>query len=222
MPSAIYLFDIDGTLLRAGGAGSRAFDEVMREQHAIDNASAGTAFGGKTDPWIIDDIFRRHLGRPARAAERAAFLERYLPLLDAELERRPLRVLPSVASTLATLGASAALGVATGNVEPAAAIKLRHAGLSAHFRFGGYGSDSHDRAELVAVAIARARAFAAATTPVVVVGDTVHDIAAARACDVEVCAVATGGAPREALGAADAVFDSMHELVAWHQRRFAA
>lgn len=217
MAEVIYLFDIDGTLLRAGGAGARAFDRVMRELHGVEGASAGTAFGGKTDPWIIDQLYRRHLDRAATAADVAEFVARYLPYLEDELEDKPPRVLPLVDETLRELRSHAVLGVATGNVEPAAEIKLRRAGLDGYFRFGGYGSDSWQRAELVAAAIERARAFAAPGAEVVVVGDTVHDIAAARACGVMVCAVATGPDPREALVGADAVFDSMGELTAWHR-----
>lgn len=70
-------------------------------------------------------------------------------------------------------------------------------------------------------ALMRARAFAPRHAEVVVVGDTIHDIAAARACGATVCAVTTGSDPREALLSADAVFDSMEELMPWHQARFA-
>jgi phosphoglycolate phosphatase len=222
MNHVVYLFDIDGTLLRAGGAGARAFDRVMEGLHCIVNASAGTAFGGKTDPWIIDQLYRRHLGRAASDGDVAEFVTSYLPLLEDELERQPLRVLPEVTDTLHALTGDAVLGVATGNVEAAATIKLRCAGLLDHFRFGGFGSDARDRGELVAVAIERARAYAPADAAVVVVGDTIHDIEAARACQVEVCAVATGSDPREALTSADAVFSSMGELLRWHRVRFAA
>jgi phosphoglycolate phosphatase-like HAD superfamily hydrolase len=220
MTEIVYLFDIDGTLLRAGGAGSRAFDRVMRELHEVEDASVGTAFGGKTDPWIIDQLYRRLLGRAASQEDVDTFIGRYLPYLEDELATRPLRVLPAVEDTLAALGQRAVLGVATGNVAAAADIKLRYAGLTGHFRFGGYGSDSWQRAELVAVAIERARAFAPPQAEVVVVGDTVHDIAAARACGVQVCAVATGPDPADALGEADAVFARLDELLPWHHARW--
>lgn len=84
---------------------------------------------------------------------------------------------------------------------------------------GGYGCDSRVRAELVARAIERGRARGP-VSDVVVVGDTVHDIAAARACSARVCAVATGGDSAEQLAAADAVFASLAELPAWHSTNF--
>ncbi len=222
MTDVVYLFDIDGTLMRAGGAGARSFDRVMVELHAIERASEGVLFGGKTDPWIIDQLYQRHFARAVTEADLAAFLARYLPLLEAELAAKPPLVLPGVVAALdelAQLG-GCTLGVATGNVEPAAEIKLRHADLLGRFAFGGYGSDSPDRAALVAIAIERARALAPRHTEVIVVGDTVHDIAAARACDATVCAVTTGADLRAALTSADAVFDSMAELLPWHRQRF--
>ena len=111
------------------------------------------------------------------------------------------------------------LGVATGNVRAGAEAKLAAAGLDGYFALGGYGSDSHLRAELVAAAIARARRRAE-IREVVVVGDTIHDISAARACGAVACAVATGSDPAEALGHADVVLRAMTELPAWHTARF--
>src|SRR5262249_20144037 len=108
-----------------------------------------------------------------------------------------------------------------GNVRAGAAAKLAVAGLDGWFdaEIGGYGSDSHVRAELVARAIERGRARGE-VAEVVVVGDTIHDIAAARARGATVGAVATGGDPADALAGADVVFASMAELPAWHARRF--
>jgi phosphoglycolate phosphatase len=130
-------------------------------------------------------------------------------------------VLAGVGDALAWLAVrpEVLLGVATGNVRAGADAKLAAAGLAGYFALGGYGSDSHLRAELVAAAIARGRQRAD-IREVVVVGDTVHDISAARACGAVACAVATGSDPAEALGHADAVLDSMAELPAWHGRRF--
>jgi phosphoglycolate phosphatase-like HAD superfamily hydrolase len=52
----------------------------------------------------------------------------------------------------------------------------------------------------------------------VVVGDTIHDISAAKANDAHVWAITTGGDSRESLSNADAVMDWMSELPSLHQQ----
>jgi phosphoglycolate phosphatase len=217
----LYLFDIDGTLLRARNAGRRQFDAVFAAHHGIEGACDGLRFGGKTDPALIDELFLARRGRRATDDERAAFLDAYLPLLRADLAQSGVEVLGGVVETLAWLAArpGVLLGIATGNVRGGADAKLAAAGLLEYFTLGGYGCDSAVRAELVAAAIARARQHAE-LREIVVVGDTIHDISAARACGVVACAVATGSDPAEALAHADVVLASLAELPAWHAARF--
>jgi phosphoglycolate phosphatase-like HAD superfamily hydrolase len=222
--TVLYLFDIDGTLLHAHYSGRNAFDAVMAERHGIADASNGIRYGGKTDPQIVDEIFMARLGRHATAEEHAGFLDAYLPRLRSLLDAHGVEVLAGVTETLAFLAATpqtVRLGVATGNVRAGAHAKLAAAKLDTWFDIGGYGCDSAVRAELVAAAIERGRAGRTCIREVVVVGDTIHDIAAARACGATVCAVATGSDPADKLRDADAVFTSMSELPAWHATRFA-
>lgn len=221
--TVLYLFDIDGTLLHAHGSGRGAFDAVMHELHGITDASAGIRYGGKTDHAIVDEIFVARLGRPSTEDERAAFLAAYIPRLRAMLADGGVEVLTGVVEALDFLAAEQAvqLGIATGNIREGAAAKLEAAQLTGWFAnaVGGYGCDSKIRAELVARAIERGRQ-ARDVKEVVVVGDTIYDIAAARACGATVCAVATGADPADKLGEADAVFQSMRELPAWHAARY--
>jgi phosphoglycolate phosphatase-like HAD superfamily hydrolase len=212
----LYLFDIDGTLLHARGSGRGAFDRVMHEQHGISDASDGIRYGGKTDPAIVDEIFQARLGRAPTSAERDAFFDAYIPRLERMLDEQGVVVYDGVVAALVYLKSRARLAIATGNIRRGAAAKLAAAELAPWFELGGYGCDSPVRAELVAKAIERA----GSVDEVVVVGDTIHDIAAARACGATVCAVATGADPASALGHADAVFASLLELPAWHAARF--
>lgn len=217
--TVLYLFDIDGTLLDAHGSGRGAFDAVMAEQHGVANASAGIRYGGKTDPAIVDEIFVARLGRAPTDRERAAFLEAYLPRLRAMLAADGVRVFDGVIAALEFLAPRARLGIATGNIREGADAKLAAAGLRDWFSLGGYGCDSPVRSELVARAVERGRR-AGDVREVVVVGDTIHDISAARACGATVCAVATGVDPADKLAHADAVFARLTELPAWHEARF--
>ena len=218
--TVLYLFDIDGTLLLAHGSGRGAFDAVMHELHGVADASNGIRYGGKTDHAIVEEIFVARLGRSATDEERAAFLAAYIPRLQQMLSEQGVEVLSGVTEALEFLAARPVrLGIATGNIREGAAAKLSAARLESWFDVGGYGCDSKLRAELVARAIQRGRE-GRDVKEVVVVGDTIYDIAAARACGATVCAVATGSDPADKLGDADAVFHSMSELPAWHAARF--
>jgi phosphoglycolate phosphatase-like HAD superfamily hydrolase len=100
---------------------------------------------------------------------------------------------------------SVALAVLTGNTEAGARVKLRHFRIDHHFPVGAYGDDHHDRNELGPIALERARhRFGKDFRPdgIVVIGDTLRDIACARAFGAKVIAVATGAATRAELAAA--------------------
>lgn len=220
-----YLFDLDGTLLRAGGVGARSLATVFAARHGVADAARGIRFHGRTDRMIVGDMFRGALGREGTADEVDAILADYLLELERALPTYDgFRVLPDADDVLRWLALQPGvrIGVATGNVAGGARLKLARAGLEHHFGFGGYGCDSPVRAELVACAARRAGAGAGDT--VVVVGDTVLDVEAARANHALCVAVATGGDDRATLEAsgADVVMDRLGELPAWHQARFGA
>jgi len=86
------------------------------------------------------------------------------------------------------------LGLVTGNLEPIAHAKLSRVGLDQYFRLGGFGSDHQQRAELVRIAVRRAREeFSFPANGVVhLIGDTPKDIAAGKAAGVLTVGVATG------------------------------
>jgi phosphoglycolate phosphatase len=222
----LYLFDIDGTLLLTGGAGTVALEQVFLTHYGIAGAMRGVKPGGKTDPMIIAEMFEHNLGRAPTEAEIATVLEDYVPLLrQAVAVSVSYRLMPAVHEALDFLAAAGGvcLALATGNVRAAAQVKLDRAGLWERFAVGGFGCDSADRAALVARAIERARAHTGVDHDpgeIVVVGDTERDVHAARACGVRVLAVATGSVSREALAAEqpDAVFDTLAELPEWHSR----
>jgi phosphoglycolate phosphatase len=223
----LYLFDIDGTLLLTGGAGTVALEQVFLAHYGVTGAMQGVSPGGKTDPMIVIEIFERHLGRAPADDEIARVLDAYVPLLrQAVMASAGYRLMPSVYEALDFLAADSAvcLALATGNIRRAAQVKLDRAGLWERFAVGGFGCDSADRALLVARGIERARALARrawASEEIVVVGDTPRDVHAARACGVRVIAVATGAATRDALAdeRPDALFDTLAELPDWHRAR---
>jgi phosphoglycolate phosphatase-like HAD superfamily hydrolase len=212
MQPIIALFDIDGTLLSAGGAGRRAVELALGEVlHELDQdvSLESVEFAGRTDPWIV----RAALMQYGVAAEEDLIdevLRRYAVHLPRELLRAPaFEVLPGVLSLLSELRDrdDLVLGLGTGNTEPAAYAKLERGGLDSFFAFGGFGSDHAERPEVLRTALHRGLKRTGAQfedARVVVIGDTPHDVAAAQAIGAHCIAVSTGGYGAEALQAAGA------------------
>ncbi len=96
------------------------------------------------------------------------------------------------------------LGLLTGNLERGARLKLAPPDYNRYFPFGAFGSDSADRYTLPPVAVERALAHTGrrfSGKSIVIVGDSVHDVACGRDLGVRSVAVATGITSVERLGA---------------------
>ena len=196
---SLILFDIDGTLLRAGTDVHRAsFDHAYRAVYGLPLTLDGIPAAGRTDTWLLAEPLRRR-GVPdaeiwrlmPRAFEAMqAYTEEHL----SDLRDRVLPGIPEVLSGLRERGAL--LGLLTGNLSRIAHAKMRHAGLDGYFDVGGFGEESEFRADLVPVALAAAgRSSEHPIRPgdVVVVGDTPFDVEAGKAHGTLTIGVATGG-----------------------------
>ncbi|MDO8541249.1 MAG: HAD family hydrolase [Opitutaceae bacterium] len=199
----LLLWDIDGTLIASGGAGMRALQDALRNVFGIDGSLADIDFGGRTDHWIMREVFRK-FGLEPSAENFARYFEGYIAALPGELANLHARVLPGVRDILQAAAAHGqiAQGLLTGNMKRGAQVKLAHHGLWEHFLFGAFADDSEHRNELGPHAVRRAGEqhgvdFSAAN--VWVIGDTPHDIACGKVIGARTLAVATGGYPLEQL-----------------------
>ena len=233
----LVLFDIDGTLIRGQGMGGKALERAFAEILEVPDASSVYSrelFNGRSDPAIIADLAAILGVEAERLAARRADLHRsYLRhLVDTVAESKGKRVLPGVREAVEELAGLAGVrqGLLTGNVEEGARRKLEPFDLNRFFPFGGFGDDTHDRREIAARAHARGEEHAGMAVPperVAVIGDTVHDVAAAHAHGFLAVAVETGDVPRDVLvdAGADVVFADLAAdggLVAWLRRRWGA
>ena len=190
----LVLFDIDGTLILSGGAGTRSLYRAFQIRYGIEPDWTAIRFDGKTDPLIIQEIVSMYGVDDEPGQD---LYDIYLSILPDEIRRSPnFRVLPGARELVAHLSADPGclIGLATGNVETGAQLKVERAGLSSYFPFGGYGSDSGDRTELIRTAIRRGSELALplAVNEVFVIGDTPRDIQHGRAAGATTIAVATG------------------------------
>jgi phosphoglycolate phosphatase len=205
-------------LLRATGAHAAALRRAAGAVHGADLDGLQVEVAGRTDAAIARDLLRRtgigDAAIDARAADVArAAADAYEELCPPDLSGF---VAPGVVEALAALAREPQryrLALVTGNLEPVARRKLANAGIGHYFEAGqgGFGSDAERRAELPAVARARAGDWARERT--VVIGDTPRDIACARADGVRVIGVATGPYAAEARAAADAVVDGVRAVL---------
>ena len=195
----LVLFDIDGTLLSASGAGRRALDRALREVYGTAGPIDSYDFHGGTDSQIVHDLLgMAGLSSDEIAAREARLYARYRECLEAEVgDGRGVSLYPGVAALVEALGAAEGclVGLLTGNIEAGARIKLRPTGLWPRFRVGAYGSDHADRDRLPAIAAGRAEGLVGRVfrgQDMVIIGDTPRDIGCARAFDARCLAVATG------------------------------
>lgn len=220
------LFDIDGTLLLAHGAGQRAMTRAGTALFGEVFSLEGLDFSGRLDPDIFAEATERS-GLAPRSGDHERFRDLYLAELERELAAEDARViaLPGVKAALDAVGelTHLARGLLTGNYGPAARLKLQGAGLDPDFfPVTAFGDDAPDRPGLVEVALQRSRALGAELRPeeVVVIGDTPRDVECAHKNGARCVAVATGRFTADALAAAgaDEVLEDLTEidkLVRW-------
>lgn len=194
----LVLWDVDGTLIHAGGHGARAFEEAFE---AVTGRLPGPIdWAGRTDHHIALSMLG---GEHERLPD---VLEQLVAALAARRDSiaRDGAVYPGVRETLEALHHADGVinSLLTGNLEANAAVKVGAFGLERwlDFESGAYGSDPHERrSDLVAIARERAAARYGEPTGVVLVGDTPLDVLAAREAGARAVAVATGFADPDAL-----------------------
>jgi phosphoglycolate phosphatase-like HAD superfamily hydrolase len=206
----LVLWDIDHTLVTIGGVSreiyANAFEEVIGQPlREVANMT------GRTERAILAETLALHgVSNPE-----AQFDDLYAALARAadklrERMRAAGRRLPGAVEAIAALAKRTVVqSVVTGNVEPIAITKLEVFDLAERldFEVGGYGSDGDTRPPLIRRAWQRAQdKYGRTFKPdrVVVIGDTPHDMSAAREVGVRAVGVATGDSTVDELAAAHA------------------
>ena len=200
----ILLWDIDGTLLQSGIKGSfkEYFAHALEKVYGTSGNIAEVNAAGSTDSQII-----------LKALESEGFtvtdvfskLDEFTKVLLEEMNlyiqqnENVYEILPGVREVLETTSQNPRLlnSLLTGNLAVGAESKLRYIDLWHYFQNlpHAYGDISHDRRELGKVAEKMINDFLGIELnpkQFIVIGDTKHDIAAARAFGAKVIAVGTG------------------------------
>ncbi|MCC7388558.1 MAG: HAD hydrolase-like protein [Phycisphaerales bacterium] len=216
----LILFDIDATLLTTKGAGVRAMVDAGKQIHGQSFHSDGIDFAGRLDPLILADLLAAN-GIPPTADALAAMRRVYAGALARRLAdgdtSRPLPGVMALLTRVTAMTDRCTTGLLTGNFAETGSMKLQAAGIDPDgFAIRVWGDDSPHhppaRDHLPGVAIQRAgEAWGrpARGDEVVVIGDTPHDIACARAHGCRAIAVATGKFTTDDLAHADLTLDTL-------------
>jgi phosphoglycolate phosphatase-like HAD superfamily hydrolase len=217
----LLLFDVDGTLLSARGAGRRAVKAALECVYGTCAGIDEYDLRGKTDQRILFDVMQAAgLARETVKERLDDFFAAYARGLAHEIgDGRDVVTLPGVADLIPRLGKvdEVLLGLLTGNIEEGARIKLGPTGLWRYFAVGAFGSDDLDRRRLPSLAARRAQAligYPFRPEQVLVIGDTPLDIECARAFGAVAVAVATGFHSRAELMTErpDLLFDDLSDI----------
>jgi phosphoglycolate phosphatase len=212
----LLLFDIDGTILLTGGAGSKAMLAAGRKLFG-DSFSFDLDTSGKLDTQIYKELIKLN---PALDIQHRheEFREAYLNLLEFELNwENKAFLMPGIKVLLEDLRKRQhiTLGLLTGNYGPAARLKLKAVDIQHDwFLITAFGDEGVTRPDLVELAMKRYKELKNETLQsreVVVIGDTPKDVACAQAHGCVAFAVATGRWSVEQLQAAraDIVVDNL-------------
>lgn len=217
----LILWDVDGTLLRTGGAGRRALEVAVRSVVPQLDEVPHVRMSGLTDQRILWSIMEA-----AGVASIETLLPEAMEVAEQEIAksldwiRDEGTCLPGVVTLLERLDAidGARQTLLTGNLVMNAKMKMRAFDLERFIDFdvGAYGSDHIERTELVPVALRRVRELRGETyapNEVWVVGDTEHDLACARAGAVRCLLVGTSWDGEDPVGdfGADAYFEDLSD-----------
>lgn len=200
----LVLFDIDGTLVHTGGAGTKAFTETFARVFGLHHGAERMKFAGRTDYSLVREFFKMH-GVPESRENFAQFFASYPHQLHHVLARTGGQECPGIRPLIADLLAlpqPPMLGLLTGNIQLGAEIKLRHFGLWDAFVMGGFADDHEDRNHIAVAALQRGRRVLDPhlhPQEVVVIGDTPFDVRCGKFIGAKTLAVATGGAKLEEL-----------------------
>jgi phosphoglycolate phosphatase-like HAD superfamily hydrolase len=200
----LILFDIDGTLVHTGHAGTQAFKKTFATEFNLHHGSEKMKFAGRTDVSLVREFFKIH-ALSETPEHFAQFFERYVFWLDHILSHSTGTVCHGVRKFIGDLQAlpqPPMLGLLTGNIRLGAELKLRRFGLWDIFQIGGFADDNEDRNQIAAAAFERGRRVMGKNLQaqeIVVIGDTQFDIRCGKFIGAKVLAVATGGATLEEL-----------------------
>jgi phosphoglycolate phosphatase len=199
----ILLWDLDGTLVHGKRYGVFKDYTVPMLERVFGTAGSlrGMIVSGMTDLQIVEESLRdKGITRAHISARKEELLRCYMEEMKRETGNgnQIIEAMPGAREVLQRIEEHPRYlsALLTGNIEPAAHLKVEITGLAQFFRLpGAFGDDSFDRRDLPSLAAQRINEHLGANLQpeqFIVIGDTPNDIACARHFGARVLAVATG------------------------------
>jgi phosphoglycolate phosphatase len=205
----LVLFDIDGTILNAGGIGRGAIyqsiEEISGEVGVSPRELRQVRMSGKTDTQIVHEILEDSLPASVIQNMLPRIFDRLTELLSVACQQNAhIKLLDGVPELIAAVTdhEMCVPGLLTGNSRRSAAVKLDVFELNPFFQVGAFGDDAHYRSALVDIAVQRAveeTGHRFRGKDIVILGDTPNDIVCGQHLGVCAIAVATGRFTRDEL-----------------------
>ncbi|HYX29895.1 MAG TPA: HAD family hydrolase [Pyrinomonadaceae bacterium] len=198
----ILLWDLDGTLVRGARYGIFKDYTVPMLESVFGTAGClpEMIVSGMTDLQIVEEALRDEgITREHISAKKDELLSCYIK----EMKRATgngdhvITAMPGARQVLEAVDAHPRYlsALLTGNIEPAAYLKVEITGLAEFFQLpGAFGNESFDRSDLPGLAAERINKHLQAnlsTDQFIVIGDTPNDVACARHFGARVVALAT-------------------------------
>lgn len=191
----LILWDLDGTLMTCGAAGTRALNEAFRRLYGIENAFSKAGVGHAMDAVILDRIMEDNkLDRGGLDRVK----EQYVLILQSVLDQNPdKRVLPGVRELLEYIDGSENIysALLTSNLRLGAETKLKSVGLERFFHTGGFGDDYGEKWDAALKGIRETEDrydVSFDKKNIYMIGDSIYDIECARKIGAVCISVATG------------------------------
>ncbi|MDO5723529.1 MAG: HAD-IA family hydrolase [Flaviflexus sp.] len=203
MRPAAVLFDLDGTIIDSAPIVTRIMSEVASELFGVDEDL--DYFQRFVGPPLSETMAELGASEDEVPAAIAYFRERYGKVMT---DSPPFAGMPELLASL-----TMPIAVATSKKEEAAKRVLAHHGLIDHFTVvSGSRSEGEPKSEIVGTALAELRRVAGPIDgEILMIGDRIHDIEAARAHGLDTILVTWGagraGEAEQARQAVDTVAD---------------
>ncbi len=199
LPS-LFLFDIDGTLVRRAGPHHRqALVDAARRVTGLETTTEGIPVHGMLDPDILRQmLLAAGLDDAGIAPLMPSLIETAQDVYGEGIPDLRDKRCPGVGDLLDHLqGQGTILALVTGNLTRIGWKKLERAGLHHYFRYGAFGEMAPTRGGLARLAIAHARreGLIDPGSSISLVGDAPQDVLAAKENGIRSIAVRTGITP---------------------------